>query len=313
MIAMDPIAFGKLTKATGAVEGPGWNAQVDSDSARRILLKEVYLHFGRTNSMAQNAYLEGLVRELWAKLLSGEVGVASLGAAWADAAATQHFKIYSENEVEQRSLAALGIAGDLRSLGPNLQMVFHNNWSGAKIDHYFRRRLETQITLGPNGSADITTTISMRNRSPGDNSLLSRAQGVNDLPAGLNRMTLSILLPLGATGAEVTIQGEEVNFHEGRDSGYPVMWLPLDIPARSEVEVIASYTVERFYTPGAPAQITFDPQAMGRPDLLKVTLSPPPGYVIEGLERARRIGDDSWRASRLLKGPTTLRWETSSR
>lgn len=313
VIAMDPIAFGKLTKATGPVEGPGWSVQVDSNSARRVLLKDVYLHFGRMSSKAQNAYLEGLVRNLWDRLLGGQVAAPSLGAAWADAAATQHFKIFSKDPSEQQHLTALGIAGNLRRFGPELQMVFHNNWSGAKIDHYFRRRLATQVSLAADGSADISTTISMRNRSPGDGSLLSRAQGINDLPAGLNRMTLNILLPAGATGVDVAIDDELVAFQEGRDSGYPVIWVPVDIPARSEAEVTASYTVPRLYEPGHEARMTFNPQVMGRPDLLEVTLIPPAGHAIEGLDRAEPITDDAWRASRLLKGPATLRWRVTAR
>ena len=308
VIAMDPIAFGKLTKATGPLEAPGWDVRVDSTNARRLLLKDVYVRFGRWRSRAQNAYLEALVRELWSELFSGRVAAAGLGAAWADAAATQHFKIYSEDPTEQEKLASLGVAGDLRSFGPQVQMVFHNNWSGSKVDHYFRRRLETSIALTTSGAADIITTVSLRNRSPGEGTLLGRARGVNDLPPGLNRMTLSGLLPVGATDVEVSVEGTVVTPSRGRDAGYPVVWVSLDVPARSEREVSFRYSVPDFFTPGEATEMTFHPQVMERPDLAEITIVPPPGYAIEGLERAERLERETWLVSRLLKGPATLRW-----
>ncbi|HJR45400.1 MAG TPA: DUF4012 domain-containing protein [Actinomycetota bacterium] len=313
VMAIDPIAFGKLTKATGPLQAPGWDVRVSSVNARRILLKEIYVRFGRWRSKAQNTYLEALVRKLWSRLLSEKVAVSGLGVAWADAAATQHFKIYSEDLREQQSLAELGIAGDLRTFGSRLQMVWHNNWSGTKVDHYFRRRLETRISLQPSGSADIATTISLRNRSPADADLLGRAKGVNDLPPGLNRMTLSVAAPIGARSVVMSLDGRAVDARSGTESGYPVFWIPVDVPARAETEVSIRYSVPDFFTIGAFSEMTFHPQVMERPDLMEVTIAPPEGYAIEGLDRASPTGDGAWRAARLLKGPATLRWKVVAR
>ena len=143
VIAMDPIALESLLGATGPLEVPGLDQPVTEANVAKLLMHDSYLMF--PNAGEQNRVLGGLIREFWTALRDRGVDAAALAKGVAEGAQSQHLKVYSRETEEQEALRTLGANGDYSHLGPNVQMVFHNNFAANKVDWFLQRHVETNI------------------------------------------------------------------------------------------------------------------------------------------------------------------------
>lgn len=313
VIAMDPIVLGQLTRGTGALRGPGWDVAVNRYNARRVLLHDIYEHFHYKEHL-QNLYLQGLVERLWNRLERGNVNVAALARGLGDAIARQHLKVFSADASDQDALAQLGADGDLDAAGPNLQMVFNNNFSANKVDYFLRRSLETEIELQPTGDAAVTTTATLVNDAPidGETNVLVRARE-KQLSLGLNRMILSFLLPENARPRSLTIDGRARQFFRGSEDGYPVAWDLVEVPAGDTAKAAVSYHWRDAYDlSDLVFEFTLFPQATVRPDTYAVTIRPPESFHFIPGERGKIARDGRIRFTGSLRAPTRLRVRLSA-
>src|SRR5918994_6691307 len=96
---------------------------------------------------------------------SGDVDlVTGVGAA----ASTSHLKVYSRDDATQDKLEELGVDGDFTDAGPNVQMVFTNNYGPTKLDYFLHRSIDTSIALQAQDEARIRTTVTLTNTAPAD-------------------------------------------------------------------------------------------------------------------------------------------------
>ncbi|MFP5299487.1 MAG: DUF4012 domain-containing protein, partial [Actinomycetota bacterium] len=160
VIAMDPFVVQDLTRGTGPISAPGLAVDVGPDNAAQVLLFDIYREFERRED-EQNAYLRDLVDSLWKKLAQGDVDGAELAKGLAHSIRTQHLKMYSADPDEQAALQDAGLSGDPRHYGPNVQMVFHNNFAANKVDYFLRRTQEITMVLDERGNADVVTTVQL--------------------------------------------------------------------------------------------------------------------------------------------------------
>ncbi|MBA2313740.1 MAG: DUF4012 domain-containing protein [Actinobacteria bacterium] len=280
VVAMDPIALGQLTRATGPLRAPGFDATITSDNAAQVLLNDVYVHFD-SDEVAQDNYLAALTRKLWRRLSSGDVDVPELAAGFAEAVRGGHFKMYSRYGGEQSALAELEAAGDFSAYGSNIQLVFHNNAAGNKVDYLLERSIETSVELDPNGDATVSTTLALDNTAPAAPASYLLGPGIRGDAAGLNRMYLNFLMPRTAESVSFGVDGETVRPFEHRETGYPVVWSLVAIPSGESAEVTVVYRVPdaaEITSHGGRFDMAFVPQAVARPDRLSLTVMAPPGY-----------------------------------
>ena len=289
VIALDPLALGEMTRGTGPLEAPGWDRRIGRFSARRVLLHDVYRHFD-LKERKQNEYLEGLIDELWDRLESGDVRAGSLARGLAVAAREQHLKIYVPDPTVAELLGELQIDGDYRSAGDDVALVFHNNFAANKVDFFLKRTVSTELRLTDDGSAAAITEVELVNEAPEDRSVLVRPLSP-DLPYGVNRMTLSFLLPVGAEPRGLQIDGRDSNLFEGAEYDYPVAWQILDIEAGATRTVRLRWRWPDAWEldPNGPdLELTLWPQALVRPDFAHLVVIPPEGYEVA---RTSTLGD----------------------
>jgi hypothetical protein len=307
VIAMDPLVLQEMTRATGPIKAPGFDEPVGPDNAGQILMRDIYLGFERRED-EQNRFLKKLVDRLYAKLASGDVDGQELADAIGESIRTRHLKMYSTVAPEQAALRESGVAGDPEIFGPNVQMLFHNNFAANKIDWYLQRTQDVTMAIQPDGSARVVTTLELDNGAPrGQKSLLKKSD-VNEYPAGLNVLSAHFMLPETARLESYYLDDREANYFEGFEAGrYPVAWSPLQIPVRDTASVSVAYVVPELVSldESRRFRFTFIPQALVRPDIFELEIFAPDGYVI-GRDEPGAPMSSSLQISGLLKAPKEL-------
>lgn len=272
VIAMDPVVLGNLTRPLGALKASGWDVKITSGNARRLLMRDIYIEFPHRRERAQNAYLGRLVDQAWGRISNGKFELATMGAALASSAASQHLKVFSTDDVVQSVLRELGMASDPRRAAPNVQLFFHNNFSASKIDYFIDRDQGVNITLDENGTARVVTEVTMTNDVPLEPVNVLNRPGLENLPVGLARMTTHFMLPRGADVTRTETNGARVRFFKGEESVFPVRWTSKSLPSGADVTYRIEYSI-----PNAIEDDTFKftlwPQALPFPDRFSIELT----------------------------------------
>lgn len=296
VIALDPLALGELTRGTGPLVAPGWDRRITRESARRFLLHDIYRHFD-FREREQNEYLNRLIEAFWDAIGSDDVRVGGLVRGLATATRTQHLKMYARAPVLGAQLADLGVTGDY---GGNVQLLFHNNFAGNKVDYFLRRTVDTVVTLRADGGADVAVTIQLANEA--DDAPAGAAALVRPfdraLPFGTNRMLLGVITPEGSVPGTITRAGLRLVPITGSEGSFPLALQVVEIPAGETVEVVYRYRWPTAWIPegsdtgtsatlcaGCPEELfrlTLWPQATVRADFFSVTVEPPPGMSLDG-------------------------------
>lgn len=289
VMAMDPIALAELTKATGPLRGRGIDAPIGPDNAARVILHDSYVAFGRDEA-AQERFLGDLIDDFWNKLNGADVDEPALVRAVAEAVRTKHLKIYSRDDGDQRALEELRADGGYEAAGPNIQLVFNNNAVPSKVDYFLTRTIDTEVRVDQDGTALVTTKVTLRNTAPdGPPSLLlgpniaGDPKGLENDTPGINRMFLDVLLPRGAHYEDYRFNGRSKLAPRDYEAGHPVVWRLLTIPAgeTTVVEVVySSRNLVDMDADGGTFHLTLVPQTTVFPDRYSFALVPPLGYEV---------------------------------
>jgi hypothetical protein len=310
VMTLDPIVLEQMTTGTPPLHGPGWDVAVDSSNARRVLMHDSYLKFGQFHARDQNRFLQGVVEDLMNNLSSGKANAPAMFLGLAKAAKWQHLKMYSVDPELQHSLGTLQIDGDFSHRGDNVQAVFHNNFTGSKVDWFLRRAQRTIVELGADGDAEVTTTIRLENHAPTEPSSLLIRPLLRKFPNGHNRMTLSFLMPREAESVRFQIGGRTTAPLRGNEVGYPVAWNIVDIPAGDTVDVTVTYRVPGAVTDGSFSMMLW-PQALVRPDDFTFELRTS-GVALTDVTPRRRLHDGNYLLTGRLFGPKEIRAHVDS-
>lgn len=283
VIAVDPIAFGKLAEPLGGIAARGWDKRITRSNARRLLLNEIYTHF-RYKERMQNRYLSRLVKGLWQQRRQSDSAGPFL-AAIANAAQTLHLKVFHRDPDVQAVLEELNIDGDPASFGSDVQMFFTNNLTGNKSDFFVRREIDTSITLLENGTALVRVSVVMSN-SPGP---LAQRQPRTRL---LNRSSVHFLMPTTARSRTLTVDRRHVDPFEGRDNSFPVAWQVAAVAPGRETSIVHEYEWEEAWDEtNGRFTLTLIPQAGVWPDAFRLSVEAPSGY---GIDSASASGGLAW-------------------
>lgn len=283
VMAMDPVVVAEMLEGIGPIRTSGYAEPVHSGNAGRVLMRDIYLRFaGREDD--QNRFLRDLVDEIWARLGDGDVDAKKLMEALARSISSGRLKFYSSERTERDALSVAGIDGDPRSHGPNTQMIFHNNFAANKIDWYLSRAQSTTVSIDEEGTGHFVTRIQLANNAPrGQRSLLKKSD-VNELPSGMNLMSLHFMLPEGAEVGEMYSGSTPIEHFEGSEAGtYPVVWSPLQLAVGARSQVSVTYEVPdlvRFHNGRARFEMNFLPQGVVRADDFALKVTVPEGYRI---------------------------------
>jgi len=310
VIAMDPLVVADLLEGTGPIEARGYPVEITHANAADILLKDIYLDFAKRED-EQNRFLKDLVDKLWSKLGTGDIDGVALAEAIGRSVATGHLKMYSAEPSEEDALRRMRVAGDPVTYGPHVQMIFHNNFAANKIDYFLERTQDTNIVIAPDGSAKVVVTMVLENHAPRGQRTVLKKSDVNELPSGLNQMSLHFMVPRGANIETLYVGDIEETFFDGTEAGvFPVAWIPLQVKVQQKVTASIAYSVAdivRFEGGRGRLDLTLLPQALVRPDRFNVKVVAPPGYRIGGAGSGAAYSEDPMEVEGRLATPKEIK------
>ena len=283
VIALDPVALGELLKSVGPLELPEWNDTITAENAAERILHDSYILYEDPDEQAR--YLADIVEAFWIKVSDGDLDATVMMDSIGELARTRHVKVFHEDGSVEHALRVLNVGGGYGASNQNVQLVFNNNYSVNKIDYFLERHVGTTIRLQADGSAEVQVAVELENTAPSGPPSNLLGPGIPGDEPGLNRMTLNVLLPRGATPNEIRIDGRKAAILKYADTDHPVVWNLIEIPAGATVRTVLTYTI-----PGAATisgdrghfEMSFVPQTSVNDDSYEVRVLPPDGWAADG-------------------------------
>lgn len=272
VIALDPVALEYMLDSIGPIKAKGLDTTVTSENAAEVLLYQSYADI--KNRAAQDAYLARLVGEVWKRIEAGDFEDESFVGGVGEAARTGHLKMYSRVPEEQDDLVALEAAGDFASAGDNVQLVFVNNYGVNKLDYFLERDLDTKIEVATDLSLTVTTEVVLTNAAPDD--VDSGLLGPDGTPENVSQV--AVLMPKDSKYVEWSVNGRTNTEFTYSDSGYPVVWDLVWIPAGEQATVEVTYRVPP--TDADHLNFTLFPQTAVAPSHYSLQVVAPSGYAV---------------------------------
>jgi hypothetical protein len=269
LVAIDPVALEKILPSVGgSINAPELSTELDASNITAALLHDSYTQIA--DPVEQERFLVALVQRFFRLIRTAPIDGRTFAEGLGDAVASQHLKVYFEDDSMERDLAFVGGSSDFTRLGPNVQAWFHNNVSANKVDYFLTQELQTQVTV-ENGRAAVTTTMVYINDAPdGPRSVqLGPIQGFPDSP-GTNRMHVNLIIPREAELERVSIDGDREEPALEMEAGFPRIFVPLIVPPGTTRSVSITYLLE--IPPGAELEMAFVPQATVTPAAFKLLL-----------------------------------------
>lgn len=293
VVAMDPVAFAGLLRATGPITDLN-GRQITADNAPELLMHDSYVDFPDPDE--QNAYLADLIDGFWSTIHSGDLDGPQLAQALGEAVRSQHFKLWARSADQQKTIEELGAHGWLTLGQSNVQMVFSNNYSVNKVDYYLQRSIDTKVELNDDGSAQVTTTVTVENQAPTGPPSLLLGPGIEDDPPGLNRMVLNVLMPKGSFVQDFSLDGEPTVPIEYNEGAFPVAGYIIDIPAGETAIAKLHYTMpDALDVAGGRGTFSFTlfPQATVNPDAFSLSVAAAEGSLDSASTKSSGVLDQS--------------------
>jgi len=305
VIAMDPITMEQLMQGMDPIESPFIGVPITSENVAKVLLVDSYLD---KDQKTQNQFLADLVGRFWDQMKNVDDPrfVEGLG----EAVRTGHLKMYSRDATSQEALSDLEADGGLPA-DPNLSMVFHNNYSGNKVDYYLRRNIDTKVTLTSSGLMRTVTRAKLLNAAPdGPASLLlgpPEDLAVEGDQPGLNRMIVNFLMPEGSITRSLTIDEAETEPFSYKEGRHVVAWDVVEIPPGDTVTATLTSEGTANVSRTGVFSMTLQPQTLVKPDRFRLRVIAPEGFLLEEAGRLVAQPASAFETSGVLDAPRTIK------
>ena len=205
VIYADPAAFAALLRITGPVAVPGTQTTLTPDNAVQFLTKDQFGVIptdrpGLRHPRRRHPQRRERVHPGQAPRPDGSWPTPS--GRWCDQGRLQFASLRPE---DAPLLDAVGLQGKVERPGEgDLLAVLTRNANPSKVDAYLERDVDYDVSWDPStGRERATVTIRMTNTAPVGQVPDVVVQPPVGAPAGTNRTQLSVLSPLGATGASI--------------------------------------------------------------------------------------------------------------
>ena len=166
VILADPFAQAALLEATGPVQLPGYDVQIDADNVVAFTTNEAYSLF--TDSVRRKRLLGDVARAAFERFVTQPSPDKADLAGFLEAASGRHIQVFSDDPVMQQGLIATPVGGALLPPGADddLVSVVVNSAAGSKVDFYQERSIRYDVELSEDGSAAATLDLTLRNDAP---------------------------------------------------------------------------------------------------------------------------------------------------
>lgn len=305
VILTDSVGMQELLWMTGDADAVGRRDPLRFEDAIASLEREPFLGPDRAAGESAQA-------ELWSAVLSSALdrrpSTEAFASATAGMVADRHLVLFSTKKREQALIRRLG-AGGVADPGRN-PLAWTASSTASNLAGTYMRWVTTQVvTLEPDGSARVKTTVELENHAPDGppSALLGRAFGAQRI--GAWSADIRLLLPVGADG----VRGETSTPSETRvgeaDDGSPFLQGELRADPGSAMSLIVGYR-----RPGAALvldgsgtyRMRIVPQPLVLPGIVRIRIQVPDGMSILDASGAFDRGADVVRYEESPTAPVDL-------
>ncbi len=281
LVVADVVALARMLEFTGPAEVPLYG-RLDSGNFVEKLVGD-YDSF--PDNEARHSLNLSLVPLFADRLLTAGQAREKI-AALEEAAAGRHFAVWLRDPDAQQAIADSGLDGSLSDTDHDYIAVLHQNTNASKSDYWQRRSVSSDVTLRPDGSAEVRLTITVHNDSPPYTQSFADPRG-GTYVTRWNGMTIGLFLPRGVAAATADVAGRPVTPSVLSYYDRPYARLRLTIPPEQTRTVVVEYVVPQAATAEPDGVLAYrldlTPQGMVVPQAVDVTVRWPEGYRLQDL------------------------------
>jgi hypothetical protein len=307
VILADPFAEAALLRATGPVQLPGYDVEIDADNVVAFTTNEAYSLL--TDPFQRKQVLGDVARVAFERFVTQPSPDTGDLAGFLEAASGRHIQVFSDDPVMQRGLIATPVAGALRPPGADdeLVSVVVNSGAGSKVDFYQERSIRYDVELSEDGSAAATLDLTLRNDAPvsgqppyviGPFRSLGEGAGpiLPNLVAGESVALVNVYCGAHCVPQEAQMDGAPVSVSTDVDLGMRYVQHYFSIRSGEQHTLRVRWDDPGAWdgnSSGGTYGMTFTNQITIRPSRLSLTIAPPQGMRVVSVSTPLRIEGDS--------------------
>ncbi|MCF6376250.1 DUF4012 domain-containing protein [Nocardioides KLBMP 9356] len=282
LVAVDVVALADMLRITGPVETELYGTLDASNFTQKLV--------GDYDTYPDNEARKGLNRAIVPvfadRLFEPGQGLEKIESI-RNSARARHFAMWMRDEDVQAAVSDIGLAGDLSDTDRDYIAVFNQNTNISKSDYWQKRTVTSDVTVRPDGSAEVEMTISVYNDSPpyGENQIYGDNRGGSSRTRW-NGMTVGVFLPRDARISSAAADGKSLGTDTFDYYGRPYKLLRLVLPPQTTKVAKLSYVVPeaaRVAGTDLTYQLDLTPQGMVVPEVVSVSVEFPKGYRVTDL------------------------------
>ena len=305
VISMDPLAMRALLKTTGPVTVSGYN-RLTASNCVRLTTHDAYVRW--PDRQQRRRYNEALLSALIQRLLSGR-DLVDTGKVLGAAGAQRRIQIYAVDPRLEAALTNNGMYGGQSQAGQDYLAVYTLNTNVSRMDYFQRRSIHQLVQLRPDGSAEVTRTITIANPVPASEPI---RDGANDgYNSGRVAAVVANYLPPGARLEETTHDERRVHAAQVSENGRPLVRLPIDLAPGQSTSVTVRYLTPKaaLAEGGFRFRLTADPQVLIQPPKLDIDVVAPAGMKLSAPSDWAMTDDATAARSRQFTDPIDITFD----
>lgn len=167
VLGIDVVTLQNILRITGAVRIPNTKPAINSTNVARLILHDLYVKYpAGSQQQGRRDEISAIAQAAVTKMKSGGFDSARLIKALAQSTGGRHLLFYDSNPTNEANIIKFGASGALVSRNGNIIHTSIQSGVAAKLDWYMRETLKYDISVTSDGTAFVTTTISLQNTAP---------------------------------------------------------------------------------------------------------------------------------------------------
>ncbi len=279
VLAIDPVALRAILQVVGPIRPDGADQEFNADNIVPFLLNGQY---GLGDSRKE--FLSQLWGATVTKLFTGGHDLKLVGRAMAQSASGNHLQLWMAEPTLERLVIDVKANGSFARYREHYLMPSIANYAANKLDYFLTRKIHHEMRLKSDGSASMTTTLTISNDLPEGQSgeVLGSPPKAHDtdkeLPTGTYVGVATIYVPPNAT-----LKKSQSQSWTSFESEAQAFHTPITIAPGETQSVVFKYQTPRIshQPPERDLEIVIQPQGTATPDQLQIDLIPPPHATID--------------------------------
>lgn len=167
VLGLDVVTLQNILRVTGAVRIPTVKQSISSSNVAKLVLHDLYVKYpAGSQQQGRRDEISAIAQAAISKMKGGGFDSALLIKALAQSTGGRHLLFYDKVPANQANVVKFGASGGLTDRYTNVIHTSVQSGVAAKLDWFMRESLKYDIHVNSDGTAFITTTVSLNNTAP---------------------------------------------------------------------------------------------------------------------------------------------------